>query len=340
MRRVRLAGLTVKPSKLEVAPSSTILFGWQVKDNCWTPASHTTSALSKAALPKTAKQLRGWLGAFKQFSACVPKYSSLLSGLEKLHAGVQSNNLIKWMEEDIKKFDEAKAATNKVEAITTPCPSDKLHSYSNFSQDAEAVSGRMILKRKVGKEEITRLVGYFSAKLDPAKIRWNPCERESLAVSIVLEHFSPFIRQSLHLVTSDNRPTVQAWQRLLKGAYSNSSRMGTFLTGLSALSVELVYTPGKELFTADYALRHPVECAETKCQVCIFNREWSNVGENCAKLRSIKVEDIVSGKITIPYHQRKTWKEMQDNNRVHVKLRSLIAAGGVPEKKKTKGPHT
>ena len=107
------------------------------------------------------------------------------------------------------------------------------------------------------------------------------------------------------------------------------------MTGLSALSVELVYTPGKELFTADYALRHPVECAETKCQVCIFNREWSNVGENCAKLRSIKVEDIVSGKITIPYHQRKTWKEMQDNNRVHVKLRSLIAAGGVPEKKKT-----
>ena len=219
MRRVRLAGLTVKPSKLEVAPSSTILFGWQVKDNCWTPASHTTSALSKAALPKTAKQLRGWLGAFKQFSACVPKYSSLLSGLEKLHARVQSNNLIKWMEEDIKKFDEAKAATNKVEAITTPCPSDKLHSYSNFSQDAEAVSGRMILKRKVGEEEITRLVGYFSAKLDPAKIRWNPCERESLAVSIVLEHFSPFIRQSLHLQQQLKDGHLLDWpQRAFGGA--------------------------------------------------------------------------------------------------------------------------
>ena len=116
--------------------------------------------------------------------------------------------------------------------------------------------------------------------------------------------------------------------------------MGAFLTGLSALSVELVYTPGKELFTADYASRHPVECTEEKCQVCRFNREWSVIGENSSKIRSIKVEDIVSGKVTIPYHQRKTWKEMQDNDRVHVKLRSLIAAGGVPEKKKTRGPHT
>ena len=342
MRRVRLAGLTVKPSKLEIAPRSTILFGWQVKDNCWLPTAHTTSALSKAALPKTAKQLRGWLGAFKQFSACVNNYGSLLSGLEKLHAGVQSKDLIKWTEEDIKNFEEAKAATNNVEAITTPCPSDKLHSYSDFSQNAEAVGGRMILKRKIGQEEITRLVGYFSAKLDPAKIRWNPCERESLAVRLVLEHFSPYIRQSLHPVTHhcDNRPTVQAWQRSLKGAYSNSSRMGAFLTGLSALSVELVYTPGKELFTADYASRHPVYCDEIKCQVCKFNKEWSDIGENCAKIRSVKVEDIVSGKVSIPYHQRKTWKEMQDNDRVHVKLRSLIASGGTPEKKKTKGPHT
>ena len=116
--------------------------------------------------------------------------------------------------------------------------------------------------------------------------------------------------------------------------------MGAFLTGLSALSVELVYTPGKELFTADYASRHPVQCDEIKCQVCKFNKEWSDIGENCAKIRSVKVEDIVSGKVSIPYHQRKTWKEMQDNDRVHVKLRSLIASGGTPEKKKTKGPHT
>ena len=272
-RRVRESGLTLKPSKIEVCPKTTILFGWKVQDNQWTPTAHTTSSLSKSALPKTAKQLRGWLGAFKQFSSCVPQYSALLSGLEKLHAGVESKDYVKWTQETQALFKKAQDATNSVEAITTPRPTDKLHSFSDFSQDAEAVGGRMILKRNVDGQEVIRLVGFFSAKLEPAKVRWNPCERESLACRLVLEHFSPYIRQSVHTVThhTDNRPTVQAWHRAMKGAYSNSSRMGAFLTGLSALSIEMVYTPGKELFTADHAFRHPVECKEQICQVCIFN---------------------------------------------------------------------
>ena len=341
-RRVRESGMTLKPSKIEVCPKTTILFGWKVHNNEWIPTSHTTSSLSKSALPKTAKQIRGWLGAFKQFSSCVPQYSVLLSGLEKLHAGVESKDYINWTEETQKLFRKAQEATNSVEAITTPRPSDKLHSYSDFSQDAEAVGGRMILKRKEGDQDIIRLVGFYSAKLDPAKVRWNPCERESLACRLVLEHFAPYIRQSLHPVThhTDNRPTVQAWHKSMKGAYSNSSRMGAFLTGLSALSVEMVYTPGKEMFTSDHASRHPIDCKETRCQVCSFNKEWSDIGENCSKVRSIKIEDIVAGREVIPYHQRKTWREMQDNDMVHVKLRGLIAAGGVPQKKKTRGPYT
>ena len=341
-RRVRESGLTLKPSKIEICPKSTILFGWKVQDNEWTPTSHTTSTLSKATLPKTAKQLRGWLGAFKQFSSCVPQYSSLLSGLERLHAGVESKDYINWTEETKNLFRKAQDATNSVEAITPPRPSDKLHSFSDFSQDAEAVGGRMILRRKENDQEVVRLVGYFSAKLEPAKIRWNPCERESLACRLVLEHFAPYIRQSIHPVThhTDNRPTVQAWNRAMKGAYSNSSRMGAFLTGLSAMSVDMVYTPGKELFTCDHASRHPVDCKEERCQVCSFNKEWSDVGENCAKVRTIKIEDILAGREVIPYHQRKTWREMQDNDMVHVKLRKLIISGGLPEKKKTRGPFT
>ena len=186
---------------------------------------------------------------------------------------MESKDYVKWTQETQALFKKAQDATNSVEAITTPRPTDKLHSFSDFSQDAEAVGGRMILKRNVDGQEVIRLVGFFSAKLEPAKVRWNPCERESLACRLVLEHFSPYIRQSVHPVThhTDNRPTVQAWHRAMKGAYSNSSRMGAFLTGLSALSIEMVYTPGKELFTADHAFRHPVECKEQICQVCIFN---------------------------------------------------------------------
>ena len=342
MSRIKLSGLTIKPSKLEVCPKATVLFGWRMNDNEWLPTSHTTSALGKAELPRTAKQLRGWLGAFKQFSQCVPKYSSLLSGLEKLHSGIQSKDPITWTDETKKLFEEAKQATSKVEAITTPRPSDRLHSYSDFSQEACAVGGRMILKREEDGKEVTRLVGYYSAQLDAAKVRWNPCEGESLGCRLVLEHFASYIRQSDHVTIHhcDNRPTCQAWQRFRKGAYSTSSRISAFLTGLSALPVEIEYTPGKDLHTSDYFSRHPVKCDEARCQICVFNKDWTDIGDNCANIRSISVEEIMSGQASIPYHQRKVWKEMQDNCPVHVKLRNLIITGALPEKKKTNGPNT
>lgn len=342
MHRIRLSGLTIKPSKLEITPKSTVLFGWRVDNNSWLPTSHTTSALAKAELPRTAKQLRGWLGAFKQFSNCVDSYSSLLSGLEKLHAGIQSKDLIPWTDETKKLFQDAKEATNNLEAVTTPRPTDRLHTYSDFSQEACAVGGRMILKRTEDGKEITKLVGYYSAQLDEAKVRWNPCEGESLGCRLVLEHFSSYIRQSIHTTIHhcDNRPTTQAWQRFRKGAYSTSSRISAFLTGLSTLPVEIEYTPGKDLHTSDYFSRHPVKCDESRCQICVFNKEWTDIGDNCAAVRSITVEEILSGQATIPYHQKKTWKEMQDNCPVHVKLRGLILTGALPEKRKTNGPNT
>ena len=342
MSRIRLAGLTIKPSKLEVTPRSTVLFGWRVENNSWLPTSHTTSALAKAELPRTAKQLRGWLGAFKQFTCCVDSYSSLLSGLEKLHSGIQSKDLITWTDETKKLFQDAKEATTNLEAVTTPRPTDRLHTYSDFSQDTCSVGGRMILKRIEDGKEVTKLVGYYSAQLDQAKVRWNPCEGESLGCRLVLEHFASYIRQSIHTTIHhcDNRPTTQAWQRFRKGAYSTSSRISAFLTGLSTLSVELEYTPGKDLHTSDYFSRHPVKCKEDRCQICVFNKEWTNIGDNCAAIRTVTVEEIMSGQATIPYHQRKTWKEMQDNCAVHIKLRNLIISGALPEKKKTNGPNT
>ena len=343
MRRAKLCGLTVKPSKLELAPKKTILFGWKVENNEWTPTAHTISALANSQRPKTARQLRGWLGAFKQFSQCVNDYAPLLSGLEKMHSSLGSRDYLTWTDENIKMFEEAKKATSRVESLTTPRPSDRLHTYSDYSQEAEAVGGRMILKRTLDNgEETTKLVGYFSAKLDKSKVRWSPCEGESLGCRLVIEHFSSYIRQSNHTTIhhTDNRPTVQAWARFRKGAYSSSSRISAFLTGLSALPIEIQYTPGKLMHSSDFASRNPRNCEEKKCQVCTFVKEWTELGDRCGKLHMVKVEDILSGQATVPYHQRKTWKEMQDNDMVHTKLRNMIATGQLPEKKKTNGPYT
>jgi len=86
--RARLCGLTFKPSKVVICPLNTVLFGWRKSGNLWSPTSHVITPLSQAPRPKTVKQLRGFIGAYRQLSATIPNYSTKVAMLEK-YAGVK-----------------------------------------------------------------------------------------------------------------------------------------------------------------------------------------------------------------------------------------------------------
>ena len=141
--RARLAGLTFKPSKIEICPAKTILFGWQLENGMWSPTVHTTSTLASAPRPKTVKQLRSFLGAFKQFTSCVRRYGELLTQLEALTGSHKpSAEVIQWTEEQEKAFFLAREATKDIEAYSIPRPSDRLFTYSDYSRDNKAVGAR------------------------------------------------------------------------------------------------------------------------------------------------------------------------------------------------------
>ena len=78
LTRARNAGLTFKPKKIVIAPRETVLFGWRKTDDGWRPTDHTISPLSKAPEPGTVKQLRSFIGSYKQLSECIRNYAILL----------------------------------------------------------------------------------------------------------------------------------------------------------------------------------------------------------------------------------------------------------------------
>ena len=84
LNRARKCGLTFKPKKIVVAPKDTVLFGWRKIGEGWRPIDHTISPLIRAEEPVTVKQLRSFLGSYKQLTECIPEYAILLSPLEKL----------------------------------------------------------------------------------------------------------------------------------------------------------------------------------------------------------------------------------------------------------------
>ena len=337
--KIRANGLTIKPSKIIVAPKQSILFGWEWCEGKWTPTSHTTSALERVPLPTTSTQLRSYLGSFKQFSDCVDNYGEILSKLEKMTCA--KGTKLQWTDEQKDAFKESQSAIAKLQGVFLPRPEDQLITYSDYSEEHNAVGGRLeIVREEDGK--VKRLHGgFYSSVLSTVKKRW-PCEGEAMGVKMVVEFFASFIRNSEKVTVhyTDNAPTVDAWNLSRRGAYSTSPKLSAFLSGLSTLSVEVRHKAGKDMHTSDYLSRNPKKCDHDNCTVCSFIKKWDTIGENCADIRTLSVTEVSSGDIAMPFHQRKTWLNLQISDSVHAKLKHLIEVSQSPEKRKTRGDFT
>ena len=344
LERARKCGLTFKPKKIVIAPKDTVLFGWRKIGDGWRPMDHTISPLTRAEEPKTVKQLRSFIGSYKQVTECVIDYAVLLAPLEKAAAGLESAARIDWTPELSKSFETAKHALNDIDTIFVPKPTDKLEVFVDYSQDKKAVGGRMIIKRDhVDGSKKTLLGGYFSCKLNVFQKNWLPCEGEALGVKLICKHFSPYIRENQNTTTvyTDNLPTVHAWRRMKTGAFSTSARLASFLTGLSALTVELLHKPGKEMATSDYNSRHPNSCSYNRCKICQFSYKMETVGDAVVfSVRSINANDVESGLVKMPHFQRAAWNKIQNQDDAHRMFLSIVKDSKLPEKKKTRGHFT
>merc|ERR1711891_108999 len=364
LSRSRLCGLTFKPSKVIICPVDTVLFGWKKVGAGWLPTSHTISPLTQAEPPKTVKQLRSWLGSFKQLTDCIPQYAVLLGPLEDLTSGRGSAERITWTPEILSFFSDAKKSLKQVDTVFVPKPTDTLHTYSDFSKTHNTVGGRLEIHRTEADGSIRKLLGgNFSCRISDYQKKWLPCEGEALAVKMVLENFSAYLRESKNRVIhhTDNMPCVQACKRSKTGAFSNSARISAFLTGISALDIELVHKPGKEMASSDYNSRHPNICGSKRCQICSFAFEMENLGDNVvpmignittevvegiindnstSMITKITVDDIEKGRVNMPFTQRPGWLKVQMGDKTHQQLAWLIHTSQSPEKRKTKGENT
>ena len=346
LQRLRLSGLTLKPSKCVIAPTTAVIFGWQLKEGKWSPQSHVVSSLTRAERPVTFKQLRSFNGAVKQLSSCIKNYAVLLHPLEKIIGSRGSSEKVTWTDELEKAFNEVKKAIANPEAIVIPRPDDKLVTSSDFSKQMGAVGGMLtIIRKNKDGSESKFLGGFFSVKLSDGRSLWFPCDGEALATKLVLEFFAHYIRENVNetLHLTDSMPVVQAWKKLTTGRFSTSPKITTFLSTLATLPVRVEHRPGSHMLLADHASRHPPEPCKGECDTCKYVNDQVSIGNNI-KIFKIdddgEAEEFVKDEETVPWLQLKTWKTIQMNDPVHTKLMTLIKTGQEPEKRKTGGDFT
>ncbi len=95
--------------------------------------------------PSTAKKLRGFLGAYRKITKTIPNHSTVLQPFEKLVGGKASKDRITWTPQLLDEFKAVKDSLSTSKPISFPKSSDKLNIYSQWSQSADAIGGRMVI---------------------------------------------------------------------------------------------------------------------------------------------------------------------------------------------------
>ena len=326
LKRLNLNGLKLSPSKTKICPLSASILGWEWKSGNIQPGKHRVNALLSCDPPSTAKGMRSYLGCFKYISRVLLKYSEILHPLEESVAGKQPADKITWTDDLLTYFNRSKEHLHKVRAIVLPKRDDQLHIITDASNTGLAGTLCVLRNNKPA------VAGFFSASLKRNQSKLSTCELEALAIAANIKHFSYQIRQSTKKtrILTDSRPCCLAYKRLLRGEFSCSPKLTTFLSVATCYSIEMLHISGSSNLFSDFASRNPVDCKSSDCSVCTFINETynSSVGE-------VTVSDVLSGKTRVPFSTKSSWKKVQQACPDLVKVHELLTTGAsVPKKKR------
>ena len=330
------AGLTLKAQKTTICPVKINILGRVWQEGLMSPSTHILSTISKAALPTTVKQLRGFNGSVKQMKDNLPEYYLLLQPLENATAGKKSADRIVWTSQLRLQFKKVQDATARPDILALVRPGDKTIMFPDYSYDHQA-GGAPLYVRRDGK---LLKVRNFGARLKTKK-RWPPCEGEAWIIRVGIENHSPWIWDSGEKceVATDNMPCVLTYRRLIRGDFSSSVRVAYYLSAIAQVPCYVVHKPGLN-HPGDFDSRNPVPCdlPAGKCHVCSFAFQES--GPSAQELlyhphppivgAALTVADIDSGELSIPFTQTSGWKNIQEADPTLSKLKLHIGGGTIP----------
>ena len=121
---------------------------------------------------------------------------------------------------------------------------------------------------------------------------------------------------------------MQAFQKLLKGGFSLSPRISSYLMNINALNVSINHIKGAFIKLTDFCSRNAINCTDNSCQVCQFVKEKLD-----ASVSSTNVLDVEKGLVRMPFYNTPAWKESQKQDPDLKRCYSQLSSGTRPGKK-------
>lgn len=232
LRRLMESGLTLNPEKCEFRVPKLTFFGHDLSENGISPSEEKVKAIKNAEAPKSASEVRSFLGLVQYSSRFIPNFSEISEPLRRL---TRKNTEFKWESEQDKAFRQLKEILSGEEALAY----FKYGCKTRIISDAGPTAiGAVLVQLQNG---VWRVVSYASRTLTDVERRYCQTEKEALGLVWACERFSLYVFGTSFELETDHKPLEHIYSVKSKP----SARIERWVLRLQGYDYTVVYRPGK-----------------------------------------------------------------------------------------------
>ena len=207
-KRLNEFGVLINPSKCVWGQSAVKFLGYEISQHGVQPPSEKIEAIQNFPLPKTAKELRRFLGTINFYRRTIPNAATKQALLNELLKGnIKGKEPISWNDSSLAAFEECKNSLAETTLLVFPAPDAPLAIFT----DASDVAIGAVLQQKIRGD--WQPLGFFSKKLSTAEVKYGAYDRELLAMYKSVKHFRHMVEGRTFTIYTDHKPLIYAFQQ-------------------------------------------------------------------------------------------------------------------------------
>ena len=239
---IKKAGLTVKPSKIQLGYSELKFLGFVVGSGVMRPNAEKINHIKMTPTPRTKKDIRSFLGILNFYQRFIPNLADKIFYLTELLKG--KSNQIEWNEKANDEFKEIKKFINDNMWLKIPKANETFILYTDASNTGLGAALYQI-------QDLKEVPIYFiSMKLNNAQKKYSTVEKECLAVVWAMKKFDRYLLGKEFILKTDHKALL--W---LLDNHSKGRRLTRWALEIQEYFFKIQFIKGSENIIADYLSR-------------------------------------------------------------------------------------
>ncbi|KHJ89406.1 integrase core domain protein [Oesophagostomum dentatum] len=240
--KIEVIGMKLKASKCEFARDEITFLGFVLSKDGIRPNPEKTKAIDQYPIPKTASDVRAFLGMCSFFRRFVYNFASVAAPLFAL---TKKDAKFEWTKECQQAMDKLKGALTTAPILVAP----RLGLPFVIETDSSAKGVAAVLRQE--QEGELKVIAYASRTLNKHEARYPAIELEALGLVFAVQKFRPYIDGAKCTIITDHSPLKALFYRK-----DLTGRLAKYQIVLQEFDITIVYRAGKKNVLCDTLSRH------------------------------------------------------------------------------------